>query len=55
MSSEEFQDGHHGSHLGYWNETILAILTLHVATMLPTKFQLNLTSESGGDFETVKN
>ena len=32
-----------GSHLGYWNETILAILNLYVATMPPTKFQLNPT------------
>ena len=28
MSSEEFQDGHPGSHLGYQNRTILAILNL---------------------------
>ena len=38
MSFEEFQDG---LHLGYLNVMILAILTLHVATMAPTKFQLN--------------
>ena len=24
MSFEEFQDGHHDSHLGYWNRTIFS-------------------------------
>ena len=33
---------------------ILAILNLHVATMPPTKFQLNPTYKSGGDVENVK-
>ena len=42
MSFEGFQDGHHGSHLGYWNRTILAILNLYVAPMSPIKFPLNL-------------
>ena len=55
MSFEEFQDGHHGSHLGYRNGIILAILNLHDATMPPTKFQLNPTFGSGGDVENVKN
>ena len=41
-------------HLGYWNGMILAILNLHVVTMPPTKFQLNLTYGSGGDVENVK-
>ena len=50
MLFEEFQDGHHG----YQNGTILVILNLHVATMPPTKFQLNPTYGSGGDFENVK-
>ena len=45
MSFEEFQDGHHG---------ILAILNLYIATMPPTKFQLNPTYGSGGDVENVK-
>ena len=54
MWFEEFQDSHHGGHLGYQNGTILAILTLHVATMPPTKFQLNQTYESGEDVENVK-
>ena len=36
------------------NRTILAILNLHVATMPPTKFQLNPTYGSGGDVENVK-
>ena len=43
MSIEEFQDGRHGGHLGYRKGTILAILNFHVATMPPTKFQLNPT------------
>ena len=34
--------------------TILAILNLNVATMPPTKFQLNPTYGSGGDVENVK-
>ena len=50
MSFEEFQDGRHGYRIG----TILAILNLHVATMHPTKFQLNPTYGSGGDVENVK-
>ena len=54
MSFEEFQDGHHGGHLGYRNRMILAILTLHVATIPPTKFQLNPTYGSGGDVKNVK-
>ena len=40
--------------LGYRNGTILAILNLYVATMHPTKFQLNPTYGSGGDVENVK-
>ena len=40
-------------HLGYRNGTILAILTLHVARIPPTKFQLNQTYGSG-DVENVK-
>ena len=51
MSFEEFQDGRH---LGYWSRTILAILNLHVASMPPTKFQLNPTYGSGGDVKNVK-
>ena len=43
MSFEEFQDGCCGGHLGYWNETILAILNLCVTAMPPIKFWLNLT------------
>ena len=54
MPFEEFQDGCHGGHLGYRNGTILAILNLHIATKLPTKFQLNSTYRSGGDAENVK-
>ena len=46
MSFEEFQDGHH---LGYRNGTILAILNLSVAPMVPIKFRLNLIYSLGGD------
>ena len=49
MSFEEFQDGCHGDHLGYWNRTILAILNLHVTPMPPIKFQLIRTFRGGGD------
>ena len=38
MSFEEFQDGHQGNHLGYRNETTLAILNLYVAPLLPSSF-----------------
>ena len=44
VSFQDFQAGPHGSHLGYWNETNLTILNLHVAPMPPTKFGLNPTS-----------
>ena len=54
MWFERFQDGRHGGHFGYRNETILAILNLHVATMPQTKFQLNPTYGSGGDVENLK-
>ena len=40
MSFVEFQNGHHGGHLGYQKGTILAVLNLHVATMPPTKFNI---------------
>ena len=36
-------------HLGYQNETILAILNLYVAPMPPIKFWLNQTYGLGGD------
>ena len=49
MSFEEFQDGHHGGHLGYRNGTILAILNLLVTVMPPIKFWLNPTYGLGGD------
>ena len=37
ISFEEFQDGHHGSHLGYQNGMILPILNLCVTVMPPIK------------------
>ena len=54
MLFEEFQDGRPGGYFGYRNGTILAILTIHVATMPPTKFQLNPTYGSGEDVENAK-
>ena len=47
MSFEEFQDSHPGSHLGYPNRIILAILNLYAALMPPIKFWLNLTYSLG--------
>ena len=47
MSFEKFQYGCHGGHLGYQNETILAILNLCVAPMPPIKFWLNRTYRGG--------
>ena len=43
MSFEEFQEGGPGSHFGYRNRMILAILNLCVTVMPPIKFQLNQT------------
>ena len=40
--------GLNGSHLGYWNGTILAILNLCVTVMPPIKSQLNRTYGLGG-------
>ena len=37
----DFQDGCHGSHLGFPIGTILAIFGLQVTPMLPTKFGVN--------------
>ena len=45
---EDFQDGHHGSHLGYRNGTVFAILNLYVVSMPPIKFGLNPTYGLGG-------
>ena len=55
MSFEQFQDGNNGGHLGYRNASSLAILNLHVASMPPTKFQLNSAYHYGGYVENVKN
>ena len=38
MSFEEFQESHHGGHLGYRNGTILAILNLCVTVIPPPSF-----------------
>ena len=46
---EAIQNGYHGNHLGYQNDTILAILKLQVALMPPAKFKFGPTygSRSG--------
>ena len=46
---EDFQDGHRGSHLGYWNRMILATLNVYVAPMPSIKFQLNPNYGLGRD------
>ena len=46
---EDFQDGHHSSHLGCWIITILGILNLYLAPMPPIKFWLNWTFGLEGD------
>ena len=43
MLFEEFHGGHLEYRIGYRIGTILATLNLHVATMPPTKLQLNPT------------
>ena len=49
ITTEDFQDGHRGGHLGHHNKIILASLNFLVAQMLPTKFWLNPTCHSGAD------
>ena len=40
-AKKNFQDGHHGGHLGFPISMILATFDLHVALMRPTKFGVN--------------
>ena len=51
-AKKDFQDGHHGCHLGFLISTILAIFDLQVTLMLPTKFVVNWPFHSGDE---VKN
>ena len=44
----DFQNGHHGGHLGFSMGKILAMFDLEVSPMLPTKFQVNWPSGVGG-------
>ena len=46
LTNEDLQDGCCGSHHGYGNKMVLAILNLHVVPIYPTKFRLNLTYKS---------
>ena len=48
----DFQDGHHGGHLGFLIGTILAIFDLQVTPMLPSKFGVKWPFGSG---EEAKN
>ena len=49
ISFQDFQAGHHGGNLGYWNGTNLAILNLHGSPNPPTKVGLNPIYRSGAD------
>ena len=40
----DFQDGHHGGHLGFPIRMILAIFDLQVTLILPIKFRVNWPS-----------
>ena len=51
MWFEEFEDGHHADHLGYWNRTILAILNFHNTPRPPINFKLNQTYRSEADVD----
>ena len=44
---KDFQDGHHGSHLGFPISMILATFDLHITLMRPTKFGVNRPFGSG--------
>ena len=44
----DFQDGGHGSHLGFPIGTSLAIFYLQVTPMLPTKYRVNCHRGVGG-------
>ena len=44
---KDFQDGHHGSHLGFPISKILAVFNLQVTPMLPTKFGVTWPFSSG--------
>ena len=49
MQKIDFQDGRHGSHLGFPIGTILAVFDLQVILMLPSKFGVNWPFGSGGE------
>ena len=49
----DFQNGGHGSHLGFPIRTILAIFYLQVTPMLPTKFHVNWPFSSGEEAKTT--
>ena len=51
-AKKDFQDGHHGGHLGFPISMILVIFNLQVTLMLPTKFGVNWPFSSG---EEAKN
>ena len=41
---KDFQDGGHGSHLGFWISMILAIFDLQATPIFPSKFPVNWLS-----------
>ena len=49
MTVEDFHNGHLGGHIAYRNKMILAILSLYVAQVPPTKVWLSPTYHSGAD------
>ena len=50
----DFKDSHHGGHLGFPIETILAIFDLQVTPMRPTKFPVNWHIVSGEEAKKKK-
>ena len=48
MGKINFQDGHHGGHIGFSIGTIFATSNLPVLPMLLTKFQVNWPRGVGG-------
>ena len=50
----DFQDGHHGGHLGFPIGMILTIFYLQVTPMLPSKFGVNWPFGSGEDAKKPK-
>ena len=52
-AKNDFQDGHHGSHLGFPISRILANFALQVTLILPTKFRVNWPLGSGNEVKNI--